>query len=366
MSSTLQEDRILGQRPRLQEACVKLNGLAEQLDADEKLPTMVELRSQLGISVQTLNDAVRELEKRDILRSVRGVGIYVAQKRGRLVTGNVGFVSASPKTDINYWGLLLAGMSEAASQRGCHLLLIDNIKTFEEWEKIDGALLYFSQNPRSPHLEMPKPPRGLPCVTILNRLPHIACVETDDVDGGYQLTRHLIECGHRRIGYLARSGVNLSQLDNRKEGYLKALSEANIDPDPQWQRQLPMEKKWNGVYMEAGEFYMRRWLEEDWHELGCTALVTQNDDTARGAIAALEAAGVKVPRDVSVTGYDGLPPYPEMRRLTTIQVPLFDVGKQAMSSLLDWVANPEQPSGNTCLPIRFIEGQTTARPFSTN
>lgn len=362
MASTLQDDRILSQRPRLQEACVKLSGLAEQLDADEKLPTMVEMRDQLGISVQTLNDAVRELEKRDILRSVRGVGIYVAQKRRRLVTGNVGFVSALSMYG-DYSGLVLGGMREAVSQRNCQLLLIDNGAKFERWEKIDGALLWFSQNPRSSYLEMPQPPRGLPCLTLFNQLPEMPCVGTDDFEGSYQLTRHLIKLGHRRIAYLAKSGVNLLQLEERKEGYLKALSEANIEPDPRWIRQLPMGKEWKGSYLEAGEYYTARWLEEDWHELECTALVAQNDTAALGAINAFQAAGMEVPLDVSVTGFDGLPPYPGMQRLTTVQVPLYEAGKQAMNSLLDWLADPVKLPENVRLPVRFVQGQTTARPF---
>jgi len=364
MMSTLHDDKILGQRPRLQEACIKLHGIAQQLKADEKLPTMVELRDQLGISVQTLNDAVRELEKRNILRCVRGVGIYVASQRNRFVTGNVGFITASPRRD-EYWGLVVSGIREALHQRDCHLLLIDTNTEFDRWEKVDGALLYFSQNPYSPHLQMPRPPRELPALTLLNRIPQMACIQTDDFGGTYQLTQHLLELGHRRIAYLAAAGVELSMLEERKEGYHRALQEAGIEFQSRWMRKLRVHKEWEKSpfkYTMAGEYYMRHWLEEDWRELGCTALVTQNDDAARGAMAAFAAAGMEVPRDVSVTGFDGLPAYPGMQRLTTIQVPLFDLGKYAANSLLDWLADPMKAPSDVRLPTRLIEGQTTAPP----
>src|SRR5690606_17714277 len=109
---------------------------------------------------------------------------------------------------------------EVANQHDCNLLLIDNGDEFDRWEKIDGALLYFSQNPTSPHLAMPRPPRSLPCLTLLNKIPGVACIEVDDFGGSYQLARHLIELGHRRIAYLSHGNVGLSLLEQRKGGYL--------------------------------------------------------------------------------------------------------------------------------------------------
>ncbi len=364
MPIKLQEDQVLAQRPRLQEACLKLNSIAEELGAEAKLPTMIELNSALGISIQTISDAVRELEKRSILNSVRGVGIYVSPQRNRLRTGNVGFVTAAnAEHDNYYWGIALAGMREAARLHDCNLLLIDNGDDFERWEKIDGALLYFSQNPYSPQLAMPQPPRTLPYLTLLNKIPGVACIHVDDFDGSYQLTKHLVDSGHRRIAYLSHGNVGLSLLDQRKGGYLAALREAGIEKNPRWMRGLSIPDEWSGsqvAYPMAGEHYTRQWLGEDWHDLGCTALVVQNDHAALGAIAAFEAAGVQVPRDVSVVGFDGLPTYHGAAQLTTAQVPLFEVGKSAMISLMNWLRDPSQTPQDICLPTRFIQGQTTA------
>src|SRR5690606_22889567 len=106
----------------------------------------------LGISVQTLHDAVRELEKRHILNSVRGVGIYVASQRPISLTGNVGFLTPCnmpPAQDLSHWGLLLAGLREAVRERGYHLLLIDDGANFTRWDKIDGVILCETHDPRN-------------------------------------------------------------------------------------------------------------------------------------------------------------------------------------------------------------------------
>ena len=370
MPLNLQQDRVLAQRPRLQEACLKLQGIAQELGEEAKLPTMVELRNQLGISVQTLSDAVRELEKRSILNSVRGVGIYVTPQRDRLLTGNIGFVTPHympPAQDISYWGEILAGMREAARDRGCHLLLIDDGEAFTRWEKIDGAVLCQLHDPRNPLPQASLLPRGFPCVAILNEIPATPLVTADDFEGQYQLTQHLIHLGHRRIAYLMAANAEISQLEQRKRGYLQALREAGIKSNPRWIRDLHSNGEWENLsnwYVEAGERFTNQWLQEDWQEVGCTALMVQNDEAAQGAIAAFQATGLEVPRHVSVVGFDGWKSF--VPQLTTVRVPLFEIGHTAMRLLLDWLENPLLAPQSTYLPVSFIEGQTTAQMPRSN
>jgi DNA-binding LacI/PurR family transcriptional regulator len=366
MPITLDNETLLDRRPRLKEACRQLQGMAERLGADAKLPTLAELRDQLGISMQTLSDAVRELEKRNVLSSVHGVGIYVTGQKLRKVTKNVGFLTPygmRPEVNVAYWGTVLAGMRSAARDRGYHLLLIDNASEFEDWDKIDGAILCDTHDPRDPQSGMPQPPHGFQGVAILNQVKGFASVTTDDFDGAYQLTRHLIKLGHRRIAYLAAMNVELSIQKQRKEGYLKALNEAGIKAMPPWMREICWRAEWDELpswYPAAGEYYMHKWLEEDWAELGCTALVVQNDDAAQGAIRTLRAAGLEVPRDVSVVGFDGLPARSGEPELTTVHEPLFDVGEHAVRSLLDYLQNPSTVPQDVCLPVNLVVGQTTA------
>jgi DNA-binding LacI/PurR family transcriptional regulator len=345
--------------------------LREQIDGgvlqpDDQLPSFTEMKARFDAAQRTIEKAHALLENDGLIRREPGRGIFVNHPMQRKVTGNVGFLAPynmRPEENVAYWGSVLAGMRSAARDRGYHLLLIDNGSDFERWDKIDGAVLCDTHDPRDPQPGMPQPPHGFLGVAILNRVNGFACVTTDDFEGAYQLTRHLIELGHRRIAYLATVNAGLSLLNKRKEGYLKALSEAGIEPDPCWMRELRRQRQWDGLpdwYPMSGETSMRCWLEEDWDELGCTALVSQNDGAAQGAIKAFRAAGREVPRDVSVVGFDGLPARSGEPQLTTIQIPLFDVGERAMQSLIHFLQNPSKKPRDVCLPVNLIKGQTTA------
>lgn len=332
----------------------------------EQLPSFSEMKLQFEAAQHTVEKAHGLLEADGLIRREPGRGIFVNQPAPRKLTGNVGFLAPynmRPEENVAYWGSVLAGMRSAARDRDYHLLLIDNSETFERWDKIDGAILCNTHDPRDPQPGMPQPPHSFPGVAILNQVDGFACVTTDDSDGSYQLTQHLLELGHRRIAYLATVNAGLSLLEKRKEGYLKALSEADIEPDPRWMRELRRQRKCDGLpdwYPLAGELSVRSWLEEDWAELGCTALVAQNDGAAQGAIKAFQTAGLKVPRDVSVVGFDGLPAQSGEPQLTTIQVPLFDIGERAMQQLLDFLQNPSEKPENVCIPVNLVVGQTTA------
>jgi DNA-binding LacI/PurR family transcriptional regulator len=332
----------------------------------DQLPSFSEMKLQFEAAQHTVEKAHGLLEADGLIRREPGRGIFVNQPALREATGNVGFLAPhhmEPQQNLAYWGSLLAGMRSQAAARDYHLLMIDNSGTFNQWKKIDGAILCDTHDPRDPHPGLPQLPKDFPFVSIINKTSGIACVGWDDFDGAYQLTRHLLQLGHRRIAFLGTFNAGLSQLQKRKAGYLQALQEAHIEPNAHWMREVQNRKEWRELptwYLQAGEFYMRRWLEEDWAELGCTALIAQNDKVARGAISVLQAAGIDVPRDVSVTGFDGLPEDYQTPLLTTIEVPLHKVGELAMASLLDWLQNPQHPPEDVCLPIKFVEGQCAA------
>jgi len=365
MPITLENGTVLDRRPRLKEACRQLQGMAEELGAEAKLPTLAELRDQLGISMQTLSDAVRELEKRNVLKSVHGVGIYVADHKPKVTTGNVGFISSNKIHEVSYWGAVLFGVRSALSTSNYNLLLIDidSGAYSEQCHKVDGALMFNTHNLQDP-AAAPRP-KKLPFVSLFHEVDDAPCVSTDDFNGVYQSTQHLIQLGHRRIAYLGVANVGQSLLDHRKAGYIKALQDAGIESDPRFARDLIIRREWYKQlhqYTMAGEYYVRQWLEESWRELGCTALIAQNDLAALGAITAFQAVGMEVPGDVSVVGYDGLPLHAGEPRLTTVEVPLQKVGETAMKLLLQWLKYPGQVPPSVVLPVNFIAGKTTAAP----
>jgi DNA-binding LacI/PurR family transcriptional regulator len=118
----------------------------------------------------------------------------------------------------------------------------------------------------------------------------------DNVDGGYQATRHLLQTGHRRIAFLGSTSQRSPELAGRYDGYCKALHEAAIEPD-------------DGLKVDAdssdGEGYraVRELLDRD---AKFDALFAVTDVIAIDAMHALEDKGLSVPGDVAVVGFDDI------------------------------------------------------------
>lgn len=343
-----------------------------QLQPGDRLPSFNEMKAQFDAVQRTVEKAHALLESDGLIRREPGRGVFVNQPATQTKTGTVGFVlphNMQPERDMTYWGLALSGIRQAARNRDYHLLLIDEDDSFNRWDKMDGVLLCDTRDPRNLERALPQPPANFPAISIFNKIPGTACVTTNDGDGFYKLTQHLLELGHRRIAYLATINQAFTQLEHRKAGYLRALQEAGIEPDPRWQCDIRKRWEWNGLpywYPLAGEYYTRQWLAADWKELGCTALIAQNDAVAKGAINAFQAAGMQVPSDVSVAGFDGLPLYSNGQALTTVEAPLFEMGEQAMNCLLDWLEDPAKTPQDIQLPVNLVRGQTTAAPVAQN
>jgi LacI family transcriptional regulator len=92
---------------------------------------------------------------------------------------------------------------------------------------------------------------------------------------------------------------------------------------------------------------------------GVTGIVCAADHQAYPLVAALRAAGIRVPEDVSVTGFDGVVPPPGADQLTTVRSPFRDIGISSVVSLLRRVTNPSAPRRQILVCGRSLEGKTT-------
>lgn len=150
-------------------------------------------------------------------------------------------------------------------------------------------------------------------------------VSHDDVAGGLALTRHLIELGHRRIAYLGHSRTGRITQD-RLEGYKQALNRAGLTYHPEYVAAGP-----NGT-AEGGASGMNKLLTVDDRP---TAVVCFNDIMAIGAMHALHQAGLNVPQDCSVTGFDNIPLSQYINPpLTTFHQPRYELGTEAAEMML--------------------------------
>lgn len=150
-------------------------------------------------------------------------------------------------------------------------------------------------------------------------------VEYDNEGGAFAITDHLLTQGHERILYLG-GPPGLSTTRDRIAGHRRALELRGVAHDPDLVQP--------GAFSRA--FGYRRMNELLRDGLSFTAVFAANDIVAAGAAQALEEARIGVPQDVSLVGYDDVPVAQELRpRLTTVHVPLEELGRQAVRVAVD-------------------------------
>lgn len=166
--------------------------------------------------------------------------------------------------------------------------------------------------------------RGVPYVLALRTDGHSLSSVGDDKLGGYLATRHLIDLGHRRIGLIAGPSY-ASSARGRVEGYREAMAEASAEVDPAWVVESTF-----GI--ESGADAARALMSLRPRP---TAVFAVNDNTAIGALSAIEGLGLSVPRDVSLVGYNDIPIVSRLPTpLTSVRVPFDQIAAAALDLLI--------------------------------
>ena len=169
--------------------------------------------------------------------------------------------------------------------------------------------------------------------------------------GGLSATRHLLQLGHRRIGYLA-GPAGRTTTRHRLEGHREALTAAGLAGDAE---RLTVQGAYDRAAGYDGALELLR------REPGLTAIMAANDTVALGVCAALRDRGLRIPEDVSVTGFDDLPfAVDAMPALTTVRLPLHDAAARAGRLVLGRENPP--PGGVTTFPTELMVRQSTAVP----
>jgi len=155
-------------------------------------------------------------------------------------------------------------------------------------------------------------------------------IDVDNISGAYKAVAHLIKLGYRRIAHVAGSLDNRPALD-RKVGYEKALGEHN----------LPIEQNLivEGYFTEEGGYSsVERLLPHK-----PDAIFVASDTMALGVVRAIKEAGLTVPKDIAVIGFDDLPPARICNpQLTTVKQPILRFGVSAVETLIDIISKDGQ------------------------
>ena len=179
----------------------------------------------------------------------------------------------------------------------------------------------------------------------------------DDVHGGELATSHLIELGHRRIGYLGDKSPDpfrFASSRDRTRGYEQALAHAGIELRPEYVRE------------GTQSHHIARSTAIDLLRLPHrpTAIFAASDTQALGVIEAARILGIRVPEDLSVVGFDDIEIAAHIG-LTTVRQPLFESGRRGTELLLQMLAGAAQQLGDQHteqLSVELVVRSTTATP----
>jgi DNA-binding LacI/PurR family transcriptional regulator len=239
-------------------------------------------------------------------------------------------------------------------------LIVFNVETVERRdtcfrdvprrERVDGVLI-ISLAPRDEEVNR-LASSDVPVVLIDANHPGFSRAVTDDVTGGRVATQHLISLGHRRIGYISdplKEPFNFTSSRDRYRGYRQALEVAGIPFRPEYHQQGQ-----HGRY-EARRLASRLLALVE----PPTAIFTHSDTQAMGVLEAARDAGLGVPEDLTVIGYDDIE-IAEYLGLTTIRQQLFESGARGVELLLDTLATPSTDLRCDTLPVELVIRGTTA------
>ena len=215
------------------------------------------------------------------------------------------------------------------------------LSTFRE-RRVDGIIIKSSCLDTYPHSLLSQ--FGLPIV-LINRPEYIYSVSTNNLHGGRLATEYLLDLGHSRIGYIAAEIGRRTNLD-RLKAYKEALQGRGIAFDP--------------TLVAMGDGYARGGKEAMCRLLTLpsppTAVFCYNDLTAIGAALAVREAGLQVPDDISLVGFDDIelttychPP------LTTVRQPAYKLGHRAMKMVLALMVDGQKATSV------MLEGELVAR-----
>ncbi len=205
--------------------------------------------------------------------------------------------------------------------------------------------------------------RRIPCVCLSGSVDsrHLVVVTPDHSQGTSLVMQHLIGLGHRRIGYIG-SGLSSRSHVERLEGYLAQMRLAGLDCRDEWVMQPDVAER-----IDLTDRSVERWLGDIARFLTrCisrgdlpTAWVCVNDDFAHKVVQLLSLHGLRVPDDVSVTGWgdelDG--------SLTTVDARAERVGELAGTWIAAMLSDRDAAEGRHLVPVRLlIRGSTAAPP----
>jgi LacI family transcriptional regulator len=222
---------------------------------------------------------------------------------------------------------------------------------------VDGIII-FPYGDGQVLAEFAGPNRPLVAINRMLEHPHISVVQNDLYQGARAAVDHLISLGHRAIGMLAGSYLEVGgHYGSRYQGYLDALAQANIAFQPEW-------VVLSEPVIRAGQQAARELLTT---HPEITALFCYNDLLATGALAACAELGRHVPQDLAIAGFDDSQLAALVHpALTTVRIDKYDLGRQAMLRLLSMLRTPNAQHPPIHLGVELVIRESSTQRYRSH
>ncbi len=328
-----------------------------------------DIAARAGVSVMTVSKCLRDQRdisaatKARIQQLAREMGYVpdIAAKQFRSRATKLFGLVISAATNPIYSRIVMA-IEERAHELGYELIFAHSLNQLEREEKVIRRLLarrveglfitpVYRLRPTAPVYEEIRRAR-VPTVILGHRglfCSDFANIETDDITASYDVAKHLIDFGHKRIAYFTGSPVS-PQAQERYEGYRRAVRDAGLELDDRLVFNA-------GGTIEEGEKAALQLLNE---HPGATAVQAVNDLVAIGAANVLLNQGLRIPHDVSVAGFGNILVAEYFRvPLTTIRQPKLRLGFAAME-LMEAMLRGEPPQSRRLRAQLEVRASTAA------
>jgi DNA-binding LacI/PurR family transcriptional regulator len=327
-----------------------------------RVPTIKDVAALAGVSWKTVTNVVHErsnvapatrarvlaaIEELDYHPDIAGRSL----RRGR----SHALTLVAPDIVNPYFSMLVEAVFAAADKRGYAVFVETAGRRPVEEERAASSLLrfafdgaIFSPTYTSP-AELTRLAARMPVVLVGENTAGtgLDVVAIDNVAAARDVTAHLVEAGRRRIAFLGHRPAGPPQPGGQRiDGYSAALRAAGIAPDP-------------GLLVDVSDFTMHDGAEAIARLISERAdvdgLVCANDLLAIGALHALRRAGLQVPEDVAVTGWDDTPQAAYTHpTLTTVRPDLAALAAAAVGRLVDRIEQPGGPPESIVVPYQIV------------
>jgi LacI family repressor for deo operon, udp, cdd, tsx, nupC, and nupG len=340
--------------------------MSDAVDGDSgRPPTIRDVAARAGVSHQTvsrvINDSpsVTAATRERVLTAIRDLAFVPSPMARGLISNQTRSIGIVTDDISDHFFARVAAGAEAEARRRGYYLMIGSVEPDDDEagylrlmleRRVEGLILARPSAALVPTDLVAAGGAGVPVVAVgFSELPGFTVLDVDNRQGGYDATRHLLEHGHRQIATVVGPGEWPSAAA-RLEGYRQAFRDGGVADDPE------LVEHSSGWGLESGRAAAARLLERG---TGFTALFAHSDLIALGAIRQLRDAGLRVPDDVSVVGYDDLPVADFVEPpLTTVHQPMREVGALAAELVLDQITGAAGAPETHVLPAVLVVRQS--------